>query len=211
VPPPVTAEFLGQDRVTLLGRPLPSTDGVCWDLFRIVSCLPPGKASLVRVATLQYLSDDDRKAARWRVGQNKSNLQKAWASLLGEQDAKRLLTVDDGVLSLATDLVTLDVHTFLAAIYDGNHARKEERFHDAIAAYRHARGLYVGPLLAGRDEDFEWLTVPVERALTLREAYRHRERVATERLAELLVATGRPAEAAPLYADLMRDPGPPPL
>ena len=167
MPPPVTAEFLGQDRVTLLGRPLPSTDGVCWDLFRIVSCLPPGK------------------------------------------DAKRLLTVDDGVLSLATDLVTLDVHTFLAAIYDGNHARKEERFHDAIAAYLHARGLYVGPLLAGRDEDFEWLTVPVEGALTLREAYRHRERVATERLAELLVATGRPAEAAPLYADLMRDPGPP--
>jgi hypothetical protein len=53
------------------------------------------------------------------------------------------------------------------------------------------------------------LSVPIEGRLTLREALRHRERLATSRLAELLVATGRSAEAAALYAELMRDPGPP--
>jgi len=205
----VAAEFLGQDRIVAAGRELASTRGVTWDLFRIVCCLPPGKASLVRVAALQYPSDDDRKAAIQRVRQNKSNLQKAWAAVLGEDDARRLLTLDDGVVWLGTDLVTVDVHTFLAAIYDGNRARKEGRVDEAIAAYRHARALYAGPLLAGRDEDDEWLAVPVEGSLTLREAHRRQERLAAERLAELLVAVGRPAEAAPLYAELMRDPGPP--
>jgi hypothetical protein len=53
------------------------------------------------------------------------------------------------------------------------------------------------------------LNVPIEGRLTLREALRHQERLATSRLAELLVATGRPVEAATLYAELMRDPGPP--
>ena len=33
--------------------------------------------------------------------------------------------------------------------------------------------------------------------------------MATERLAAVLVAAGRPADAGPLYAELMRDPGPP--
>jgi Bacterial transcriptional activator domain len=174
-----------------------------------VSCLPPGKASLARVATLQYDGEDDRKAAIQRVRQNKSNSQKVWAGLIGAHDAKRLLALDGGVLSIAADLVRLDTHTFLGAIYDANRARQEERLDDAISGYRYARSLYAGPLLVGRDEEFEWLTMPIEGNLTLREAYRHQERVATERLAELLVAMGRPAEAAPLYGELMRDPGPP--
>ncbi|MDQ6673377.1 MAG: hypothetical protein M3069_21980, partial [Chloroflexota bacterium] len=207
--PPVSVEVFGQDRITALEHELASADGVSWELFRIVSCLPPGKASLARVAALKYPSDLDRKAAIQRLRQNKSNLQKAWATVIGDDNARRILTLDSGVLWLAPDLVKVDVHTFLAAIYDGNRARQEQRLEDAIAAYSRAMTLYAGPLLAGRDEDYEWLAQSVEGPLTLREGYRRQERMATERLAELLVATNRPGEAASLYADLMRDPGPP--
>jgi hypothetical protein len=94
-------------------------------------------------------------------------------------------------------------------MYEGNRARAAGRLDDAVEAYRRARSLYVGPLLAGRDEDYEWLGVMVEGRLTLREAHRHQERLATGHLAQVLVAAGRSAEAALLYAELMRDPGPP--
>jgi hypothetical protein len=161
------------------------------------------------VASLQYPSDDDQKAAIQRVRQNKSNLQKALGNALSKGNAERVLLLEDGVLLVNEEFVTVDAQRFLQALYQGNKARKETRLDDAAAAYQRARALYTGPLLAGRDEDYEWLGVPVEGRLTLREAHRHQERVATERLAELLVATSRPAEAALLYADLMRDPGPP--
>jgi hypothetical protein len=209
--PPITAEFLGQDRIVVAAGHLATTAGVSWDLFRIVCCLPPGKASLLRVASLLYPSDSEpgQKAAIQRVRQNKSNLQKAWGTVLAAEDAKRVLSLDNGVLWVDQDLVSVDVHAFLAAIYDGNRARAAGRLDDAIADYRRVRALYMGPLLAGRDEDYEWLGVTVEGRLTLREAHRHQERLATGHLAQVLVAAGRPAEAALLYAELMRDPGPP--
>jgi hypothetical protein len=113
------------------------------------------------------------------------------------------------VLTVDHELVAVDVQAFLAGMQRAHRARVAGLIDASVTAYRHARELYVGPLLAGRDEDYEWLSVPIEGRLTLREALRHQERLATSRLAELLVATGRPAEAATLYAELMRDPGPP--
>jgi hypothetical protein len=56
-------------------------------------------------------------------------------------------------------------------------------------------------LLAGREADYPWVA-------TLQGTYRARERAATERLADLLLGAGRPQEAAELYRDLLRDPGP---
>jgi hypothetical protein len=56
-------------------------------------------------------------------------------------------------------------------------------------------------LLAGRETDYPW--VPA-----LQDTYRAKERAATERLADLLLGAGRPQEAAELYRDLLRDPGP---
>jgi len=207
--PSITVDLFGSDRILVDGREPGSTRGVSWDLFRIVCGLPRGKATLVRVASLQYPSDDDQKAAIQRVRQNKSNLQKAWGAGVTKVDAECVLLLEDGVLLVNEELVTVDVQRFVQAMHEGNKARKDTRLEDAIAAYRRARALYTGPLLAGRDEDYEWLGVPVEGRLTLREAHRHQERVVTERLAELLVTAGRPAEAAALYAELMRDPGPP--
>jgi hypothetical protein len=207
-PPPIAVQAFGRDRIAASGGEL-AASGAAWELFRIVCCLPPGKASFAHVAALKYPGEPDRKVAIQRLRQNKSNLQKAWAGVLPEDDAKRLLTARRGVLWLAEDLVTVDVHVFLCKLYDANRARIDQRLEDAISFYQQVRALYAGPLLSGRDEDYEWLAQPVEGRLTLRESYRHHERVATERLAELLVATERPADAGPLYADLMRDPGPP--
>jgi hypothetical protein len=56
-------------------------------------------------------------------------------------------------------------------------------------------------LLAGRETDYPWVA-------ELQDTYRAKERAATERLAGLLRAWGRPQEAAELYRDLLRDPGP---
>jgi hypothetical protein len=210
-PLPVTAEFLGHDRILVGGSELTATDGVSWDLFRIVACLPPGQASLARVAALMYPSDADvdQKAAIQRLRQNKSNLQKAWMRVVTQEQARRLLTLQNGVLAVDEELVAIDVQAFLAGMHRAHRARAARLIDASIAAYRQARELYSGPLLAGRDEDYEWLTVPIEGRLTLREALRHQERLATSRLAELLVAAAQPAEAATLYAELMRDPGPP--
>jgi hypothetical protein len=154
-------------------------------------------------------SDDDQKAAIQRVRQNESNLQKALGNALSRDNAERVPLLEDGVLFVNEELVTVDVQRFLQALYQGNKARRETRLDDAVAAYQRARELYTGPLLAGRDEDYEWLGVPVEGRLTLREAHRHQERVVTERLAELLGTDGQPSDAAAVYAQLMRDPGPP--
>ncbi|MBV9599840.1 MAG: hypothetical protein JOZ87_23690 [Chloroflexi bacterium] len=72
---------------------------------------------------------------------------------------------------------------------------------EEMRALQRARTLYSGPLLAGRETDYAW--VPA-----LQDMYWAKERAATERLAHLLLTTGRPQEAAELYRDLLRDPGP---
>jgi hypothetical protein len=127
---------------------------------------------------------------------------------LGET-AKRVVRVEGGVCRLDPELVSADTQVFLAAVREGNFARKAGRAAAALAAYQHARELYTGPLLPGEDAHHPWLEERLDGVFTLRELYRRRERQVTERLAELLRAGGRASDAAPLYRDLMRDPGPP--
>ena len=149
----ITVDLFGSDRIIVDGREPASTRGVSWELFRIVCALPRGKATLIRVASLQYPSDDDQKAAIQRVRENKSNLQKAWSNALSRDNAERvLLLLEDGVLLVNQELVSVDVQRFLQSLYQGNKARKETRLDDAVIAYQRARALYTGPLLAGRGQ-----------------------------------------------------------
>jgi DNA-binding SARP family transcriptional activator len=105
---------------------------------------------------------------------------------------------------LDPDLVTVDLHQFLAALEAAARARAANGAQSAaeeIRVLQRARALYTGPLLAGRETDYPWVA-------ELQDTYRGKERAATERLAGLLRAWGRPQEAAALYRDLLRDSGP---
>jgi hypothetical protein len=71
----------------------------------------------------------------------------------------------------------------------------------ALLQFRATGTLYTGPVLVGREVDYPWVTA-------LQDRYRRLERSATDRLAGLLLADSRAQDAAVLYGDLMRDPGP---
>ena len=183
-----------------------------WQLFALVASLPPGEAVRPRVMELlwpaAFVRDDgddvDEDKLDKRLRANLFNLKKVWRAYLPEEEVERLWDAEGGVIYLNDVLVTVDLHAFLQAAQDGDRARAANppRLDDAIDAYRRALVLYTGPLLVGREEEYPW--VP-----ELRERYQRRQREVTHRLAELLMDAGQVADAAPLWADLMRDPGPP--
>ncbi len=123
-PPLTTAEFLGHDRILVNGSELTAAEGVPRDLFPIVACLPPDKASFARVAALMYPSDADvdQKMTIQRVRQNKSNLQKR-GRVVPQEQARHLLTLQNGVLAVNEELDAVDVQAFLGGMQRAHRAR----------------------------------------------------------------------------------------
>ena len=117
-----------------------------------------------------------------------------------------MVRTEGGLCLLDRDQVRSDVWEFLDAQRAGNHARAAGREADAIAAYLQARALYAGPLLDGQQATHPWTGERIDGGLTLVESYHAQWRELTERLANLLVGTGRYSEAAPLYRELLLDP-----
>jgi nucleoid-associated protein YgaU/DNA-binding SARP family transcriptional activator len=194
----------------------PEGKALGWQLFELAASYPPGDATLPLVAQLVWPEFDltDQQAAQ-RIHNHLHDLRQVWQPYLGQEHARQVLRTRRKALDLNADLVSVDLHQFLRALDDAARARAEsdraERAGGAdgvqlhrvaeIQALMRARTLYTGPVLAGREVDYPWVTA-------IQDRYRRLERSATDRLAGLLLADCRAQEAAVLYGDLMRDPGP---
>jgi hypothetical protein len=194
----------------------PEGKALGWQLFELAASYPPGDATLPLVAQLVWPEFDltDQQAAQ-RIHNHLHDLRQVWQPYLGPERARQVLRTRRKALDLNADLVSVDLHQFLRTLDDAARARAEsdraERAGDAdgvqlhrlaeIQALMRARTLYTGPVLVGREVDYPWVTA-------LQDRYRRLERFATDRLAGLLLAEGRAQDAAVLYGDLMRDPGP---
>jgi DNA-binding SARP family transcriptional activator len=214
----VSYRVLGGHEVLAQGQPVQPTVTyrLAWEVGAAIAALPPGEASTDTLCRLIWPRVPRARAIR-RLRAQVSNLRQFWRAHLGEDVAHRLLLADgSGVYTYNPHLVGVDLHAFLRKAWEGDRARQAlgrdpARASQAIAAYQAARALYGGLLLDGTQQHYAWPDeLPDELAdLTLREQYQREERRVTEALADLLRATGRPAEAVPLYRDLLADPGPP--
>jgi hypothetical protein len=178
-----------------------------WRLAGAVDDAPFGQ-SVTRIGQLLWqAAGDDLDLLTNRIQSNLSNARQVLqATGLTAAEVRQLVRTEGGLCLLDRDQVRSDVWEFLDAQRTGNRARAAGRTAEATYAYRHARALYVGPLLANQEATHPWVNERVNDGLTLREAYHSQWRELTERLAELLVSAGEHAEAAPLYRELLLDP-----
>lgn len=103
-----------------------------------------------------------------------------------------------GVYSLDTSAVSSDVHRFVALCEVAKRLPPAE----AKEAYQEAHTLYQGDLLEERP--YAWVDERDDAGgLTLREQYREMHRRAINALADLYLADGEAAAAAPLYKELL--------
>ncbi|MBV9328713.1 MAG: hypothetical protein JO352_33805 [Chloroflexi bacterium] len=206
VGPRLEVQVLGGHMTRLAGgEAIAEGTSLGWQLFELTASYPPGDATVALVGRLLWpeldLSDD--QVAR-RIYNHVHDLQTVWSLHVGPARAREVLRARRRTLMLDQDLVMVDLHQFLAALETATRARAAhptQATDEEMHALLRARALYTGPLLAGRETDYPW--VPA-----LQDVYRAKERAATERLANLLLDAGRPQEAADLYRDLLRDPGP---
>lgn len=217
----VRYRVLGQHTVTLTDGHEIVAHGRAWEVGVAIACLAD-EASLARLADLIWPNSPE-KASFGRIYAALSKIRLVFADVLGAADAERVVVTAAGVCRWNPKLVVVDAHKFMDAVRQGDVAHQKAaraaREHDAsgqvahvaaaIVAYQQARDWYGGELLPGLEDRYGWLDQPVKGVLTLRALYTRTHRAATHRLAELLVATGRHAEAAALYRELLQDPGPP--
>ena len=196
----------------------PSTYLRAWQVFTAVTCLPRGEASLLRVAVLvrpALLEKTDAEAEGWVESKLSQVRHHILAAHMAPGEVERALPVRERVCYPNPELFDIDVHRFMIAADLADMARTASppQIDKAIAAYRQAYELYGGQLLEGRHRQHGWALGDTEGdhgpEPSLRDRYWQRKTEVTDPLAELLVQTDRFDEAAALYAELMRDPGPP--
>jgi nucleoid-associated protein YgaU len=211
--PRLHIQVLGGHAALVDGEPVPEPrNRRPWEVLALVASLPPGEAVRRRIVELVWPAATDESALTDRQLDGRlrtafSQLKAVWRAYLREDEVERLWRAQGGVIWLDEKLVSVDLHAFLAAASAGDRAWRPPRGEppqpsEAIAHYRRALALYSGPVLAGREQAYTWVPELQERAA-------RRQREVSHRLAVLLQDNGQDAEAAGLWADLMRDPGPP--
>ncbi len=210
-PPRVEIRVLGGCLVLVDGETISGAARQAWEIGVLLAALPPGAASWEKLASILWpgVPPMDREPA---VRSIVSKLRRFWRTHLTRTDVDRLVLADGkGGYAYNPDLVTVDLHGFLAAARQGDSARAAGRSAEAIAAYRRARELYAGPLLRGWEREFPWLDLHTEsgESLTLRDVYERQDRELRQYLGALLVGAGRLTEAVSVYHGLLVDPDPP--
>jgi hypothetical protein len=211
--PRVHIQVLGGHAILVDGETVPEPRyRRAWELLALVACLPPGEALRRRIVELVWpaAAEDGELSDRQLDGRLRtalSQLKEIWRAHLSDDEVDRLWRSQGGVIRLDDQLVGVDLHAFLAAAQAGDRAWRPPRGEssrpvEAIAHYRQALAIYTGPLLAGREQAYAWVPEIQERAT-------RRQREVSHHLAVVLQNTGQYAEAAGLWADLIRDPGPP--
>jgi DNA-binding SARP family transcriptional activator len=182
----------------------------------------PHDATLPRLGAVLWPKASE-KAARANIYRALSNLRHVFRDVLGDGDAERIVETVGGVCRWNDALVSIDAQEFLRAIKGANLHRaagetarrsgdtnaRARATDAAIADYEDARGWYGGELLPGQEHRYLWLDQPIKGELTPRALYAQLHSETTRRLAELLMESGRHAEAAARYEELLADPGPP--
>jgi DNA-binding SARP family transcriptional activator len=192
------------------GEPVPEPRyRLAWQVLTLVACFPPGEAARRQIVELVWPTaaeegDLTERQLDGRLRTAFAQLKEVWRAYLTPEEVDQLWHAQGGIIRLDERLVSVDLHAFLWAGQKGDRLRHvgPEQSAAAIAAYRRALSLYTGPLLRGREQAYGW--VP-----EFQERYARRQRQVMHRLAELLMQGGRYSEAAALWAELMRDPGPP--
>jgi len=196
----------------------PSTYWRAWQVFTAVTCLPRGEASLLRVAALvrpALLDRTDGEAEGWVESKLSQVRHHILAAHMTAGDVERAIPVRERVCYPNPELFDIDVYRFMmtADVADMARTAHPPQIDKAITVYRQAHDLYAGQLLQGRHRQHGWALRDTDGdhgpEPSLRDRYWQRKTEVTDRLAEMLVQTGRFGEAAALYAELMRDPGPP--
>jgi hypothetical protein len=188
------------------------------ELFKAIGAFEPGEATQFKLACAlrpALLDQPKQVAVKWINVELWRLRHDVLTRYLPAEEVERAVLVQGGVCTLNPEVFEVDVHTFLRAADAGDRARTADppQLEAAISAYRRARQTYQGHLLQGREQRYLWVCAEMEGdhgpEPSLRDRYWRRKTEVTDRLAGLLVATGRFAEAAPLYAELTCDPGPP--
>jgi DNA-binding SARP family transcriptional activator len=180
-----------------------------WEVLTVVACFPPGEAVRTRIVELVWpaAAEETGLTERQLDGRLRTafaQLKDVWRTYVTPEEVDQLWHAQGGIIRLNERLVRVDLHAFLWAAQEGDRAwhAGPERSAEGIAAYRRALALYTGPLLRGREQAYGWVR-------DFQDRYACRQRQVMHRLAELLMQSERYAEAALLWAELMRDPGPP--
>jgi DNA-binding SARP family transcriptional activator len=103
-----------------------------------------------------------------------------------------------GVCRLNSDLISSDVHRFMALRRSASRLQPAE----AVNALEEARSLYRGDLLT--EPYYEWVHTRADDGLTLREQYREEYCRVTQKLAEIYRQQGQPSRAVTLYRDILK-------
>jgi len=210
-PPRVELRVLGGCTVHVDGETISGAAHQAWEIGVLLAALPPRAASWEKLASILWpeVPPLDREPA---VRSLVSKLRRFWRTYLTRTDVDRLVLADGkGGYAYNPDLVTVDLHAFLATARRGDGARAAGRSAEAIDAYGRAHALYAGPLLRGCEREFPWLDLrrEGEESLTLRDVYEQWDREISRHLGALLVAAGRLEEAVSVYHGLLADPDPP--
>jgi DNA-binding SARP family transcriptional activator/nucleoid-associated protein YgaU len=170
-----------------------------WEVLAFLASQPGGAVPRERVlASVWPDIDQERAANRLRTAMNRLR------GLLARQvpglptDVARVER--DGTCRLDTAAVWTDAQEFLALCRLGRLPPERSR-----PALERAVALYRGDLLTGRGARFyEWVRERDEGGVSPRERFREEYYRATQRLARLHRAEGRPALAVPLYRRLLK-------
>jgi hypothetical protein len=173
--PRVHIQVLGGHVILVDGETVPAPRyRRAWELLALVACLPPGEALRRRIVELVWpaAAEDGELGDRQLDGRLRtalSQLKEIWRAYLSDDEVDRLWRSQGGVIRLDDQLVTVDLHAFLAAAQAGDRAWRPPRSEssrpvEAIGHYRQALTIYTGLLLAGREQAYAWVPEIQERA-----------------------------------------------